>query len=101
MSDSDIERFHRQPMQIMTACDQNRHKLEPRYDTHRLGEVFQRVYVCDVCCRCGHMVPRPMTTAAALEAGLIGDDEARALWLAGLSAEEVAVLAEDNSPNPK
>lgn len=70
------EGYERQVIQVVDDCDRNRHKLEPRYDSHRVGDVFQKTYVGDVCVRCGHVVPRMLTLKERLEAGLMTSGEA-------------------------
>ena len=67
-------------MEIIDACERGRHELQPRYDTHRVGEVAQRKYVCDVCRICGHQVARPLTVADQIEMDIVTPEEVRAAY---------------------
>lgn len=58
----------------MTTCE-----LRPRYDSARVGDVWRRSYVCDVCKVCGYQVQRPFTIHEQLEAGIITGEEAKRL----------------------
>ncbi len=85
MSDAKDNRFYREAsrgdglMQLETSddCDRGRHVLQPRYDVHRVGDVFEKKYVCEVCARCGHVVQRTMSIKEQFDSGLIDLDEAR------------------------
>lgn len=67
-------------IEVVDDCDRGKHQLQPRYDVHRVGEVFQKTYLGEVCARCGHQVPRLMTLREKLELGLMSNQEAR-VWL--------------------
>jgi hypothetical protein len=85
MIDAKDNRFYRDAsrndglMQLDTLddCDRGRHALQPRYDVHRVGDVFLKKYVCEVCARCGHVVERPMSVKEKLEAGLLSIEDAK------------------------
>lgn len=69
-------------IEVVDDCDRGKHQLQPRYDRHKMGSCFEKVYVGEVCVRCGHMVPRMMTLQEKLAVGLVSNEEAKA-WLDG------------------
>jgi hypothetical protein len=73
-------------LEIMDDCDRGRHALQPRYDVVKAGDLFKKVYVCDICPRCGHTVTRQMSMQEQLDAGLISIDEARAAFTPAVMA---------------
>lgn len=63
---------------VIDDCDRDRHKLEPRYDFEKVGDVVQRTYLCDVCSICGHRIGRPFGLQEQLDHGVVTKDEVRA-----------------------
>jgi hypothetical protein len=62
---------------VMHDCERGRHKLEPRFDFAKVGDVVKRTYVCEVCTLCGHQIQRPATVMDQYEAGLLTEAEAK------------------------
>jgi hypothetical protein len=80
-------------LQAMDACDSGRHKLEPRYDFAKVGDIVKRTYVCEVCPICGHQVLAPFTAQQQLEAGVVDAEEVReAMRLVGITGYQAVTL---------
>jgi hypothetical protein len=80
MIDAELEKLKSGPrgnVQSLTACETGQHKLRPRWDTDRVGEIMQRKYVCDICQSCGFVVPRPMSLLDRVNAGVTSIEDAQ------------------------
>ena len=82
--------MERGQIQVLSACDSGRHKLEPRHDFERVGAAVKRTYLCDVCVICGHQVPRPVNLGMLIETGIVSRDEVRSA---------LTILADHNMGN--